>query len=60
MHVFRAFANLSKEYHAGHYGFSLREENSDTGEVEELELGVLEIKADFASISENTDLRSHA
>ncbi|MEG0030756.1 hypothetical protein [Acinetobacter sp.] len=60
MHVFRASANLSKEYHAGHYGFLLRTVYSDTGEVEELESGVLEIKADLASISENADLRSHA
>ena len=60
MHVFNVPANISKDYKAGHYGFSLRAVNSDTGEVEELESGVLEIKADLASISENTDLRSHA
>ena len=52
--------NISKDYKAGHYGFSLRAVNSDTGEVEELESGVLEIKADLASISENADFRSHA
>lgn len=60
MHVFNVPANISKDYKAGHYGFSLRAVSSDTGEVEELESGSVEIKADLASISENTDLRSHA
>jgi len=60
MHVFNVPASISKDYKAGHYGFSLRAVSSDTGEVEELESGVIEIKADLASISENADLRSHA
>jgi hypothetical protein len=48
MHVFNVPANISKDYKAGHYGFSLRAVNPDTGEVEELESGAVEIKADLA------------
>ncbi len=37
MHEFNVPASISKDYKAGHYGFSLRAVSSDTGEVEELE-----------------------
>ncbi|WP_180183698.1 hypothetical protein [Acinetobacter sp. YH01020] len=60
MHAFNIPADITKDYKAGHYGFSLRAVNSATGEVEELESGALEIQADLASISDNADLRSHA
>ena len=60
MHIFNISALVTKEYKAGHYGFSLRAVHIESGEVDEIESGVVEIKADLASVSENTDLRSHA
>ncbi|KXZ66785.1 MAG: hypothetical protein E7D55_02475 [Acinetobacter junii] len=58
-HIFNITAETTKAYTAGHYGYSLRAIH-ESGAVDELESGVVEIKADLASISGATDLRSHA
>lgn len=58
-HLFNIPAQVTKNYKAGHYGYSLRAIHS-TGLIDEIESGVVEIKADLASITDNTDLRSHA
>lgn len=60
MHVFNISALTTKEYKAGHYGYSLRAIHSESGEVDELESGAVEIKADLATINTHQDLRSHA
>ena len=60
MHIFNISALVTKEYKAGHYGYSLRAIQTETGEVDELEAGAVEIKADLAAISTSQDLRSHA
>ncbi|WP_179989813.1 hypothetical protein [Acinetobacter sp. YH1901141] len=58
-HLFNISAETTKTYQAGHYGYSLRAVNI-SGEVEELDSGVLEIIADLSAINTSTDLRSHA
>ncbi|WP_394651835.1 hypothetical protein [uncultured Acinetobacter sp.] len=58
-HLFNIPAQVTKNYKAGHYGYSLRAIHS-TGLIDEIESGVVEIKADLASLTDNTDLRSHA
>lgn len=58
-HTFNIPAQTTKTYNAGHYGYSLRAIHT-SGTVDELESGVVEIKADLASLSGTSDLRSHA
>ncbi|WP_126624098.1 hypothetical protein [Acinetobacter ursingii] len=58
-HLFNIPTATTKNYKAGHYGYSLRAIHS-SGQVEEIDAGVVEIKTDLATITENTDLRSHA
>ncbi|MDI3237522.1 hypothetical protein QK338_05250 [Acinetobacter ursingii] len=58
-HLFNIPAEITKNYKAGHYGYSLRAIHS-TGLIDEIESGVVEIKADLATLTDNTDLRSHA
>ena len=60
MHIFNISALDTKEYKAGHYGYSLRAIHSESGEVDELEAGAVEIKTDLATVSTSQDLRSHA
>mgnify|MGYP003520563811 FL=1 len=60
MHIFNISALVTREYKAGHCGYSLRAIHTETGEVDELEAGAVEIKADLAAISTSQDLRSHA
>lgn len=58
-HTFHISAETTKNYKAGHYGYSLRAIHI-SGLVEEIDAGSIEIKADLASINEQADLRSHA
>ena len=58
-HLFNIPADTTKNYKAGHYGYSLRAIHT-TGLIDEIESGVVEIKADLATVTENSDLRSHA
>ena len=60
MHIFNISALVTKEYKAGHYGYSLRAIHIESSEVDELEAGAIEIKADLATVSTSQDLRSHA
>lgn len=60
MHIFNISALVTKEYKAGHYGYSLRAIHRVSGEVYEIEAGVIEIKTDLATVSTSQDLRSHA
>lgn len=59
LHVFNVSADITKNYKAGHYGYSLRAIHT-SGEVVEIDTGVIEVKTDLASVSDETDLRSHA
>lgn len=59
LHIFNVPASITKNYKAGHYGYSLRAIHT-TDEVVEIDTGVVEVKTDLASLSEQTDLRSHA
>ena len=60
MHIFNISALVTREYKAGHYGYSLRAIHTVSGEVDELESGAVEIKTDLATVSTSQDLRSHA
>ncbi len=60
MHIFNISALFTKDYKAGHYGYSLRAIHTVSGEVDELESGAVEIKTDLATVSTSQDLRSHA
>ncbi|MFC6053888.1 hypothetical protein A6M14_09610 [Acinetobacter sp. Ac_877] len=60
IHIFNISALETKEYKAGHYGYSLRAVHVESGEVDELEAGTVEIKTDLANESVTQDFRSHA
>lgn len=60
MHVFNISASVTKEYKAGHYGYSLRAIHIESEEVDELEAGAIEVRADLSTVSIGQDFRSHA
>ncbi|RZG78358.1 hypothetical protein EXE10_18230 [Acinetobacter sp. WCHAc060033] len=60
MHIFNISALVTKEYKAGHYGYSLRAVHMESGEVDELEAGAVEITADLSALPSGCDFRSHA
>lgn len=59
LHIFNVPADTTKNYKAGHYGYSLRA-TDNLGDVEEIEAGAIEIISDLASLSDPIDSRTHA
>ena len=60
LHLFNIAADKTKNWRAGHYGYSIRATHKESGQVDEIESGALEIIADLALVSESIEVRSHA
>lgn len=60
MHVFNIPTSITKEYQAGHYGYSLRAIHVESGDVDEIDAGSTEVITDLSTVSTHQDFRSHA